>query len=154
MKELNITTSSLDETLAFGRRLGALLASGDVIALCGELGAGKTYFTKGIAEGLGVEDTRTVSSPTFVLLKQYEGRVLVNHFDAYRLEGSEEFLAIGSDDVLGDEGVSIIEWADRVPGAMPENRLEIDITITGPESRTLALRPHGKQYEEILSHLM
>ncbi|MDP6379980.1 MAG: tRNA (adenosine(37)-N6)-threonylcarbamoyltransferase complex ATPase subunit type 1 TsaE, partial [Phycisphaerae bacterium] len=69
------------------------------------------------------------------------------------LAGSEEFLAIGSDDVLGDEGVSIIEWADRVPGAMPENRLKIEITITGPESRTLALRPHGKRYEEILSHL-
>ena len=152
-KELEISTSSVAETLALGRRLGALLGPGDVIALLGELGAGKTYLTKGIAEGLGVEDTRRVTSPTFVLVKEYAGRVHVYHLDAYRLNGADELLAIGSDDILGGEGVSIVEWADRVAEAIPEERLEVEIAITGPESRAFTFRAFGRHYEETVAAL-
>lgn len=152
-KELEISTSSVAETFALGRRLGALLGPGDVVALLGELGAGKTYLTKGIAEGLGVEDTRRVTSPSFVLVKEYAGRVHVYHLDAYRLKGAEELLAIGSDDILGGDGVSIVEWADRVAEAIPEERLEVEIAITGPESRAFTFRAFGRHYEETVAAL-
>src|ERR1700750_2210609 len=106
--------ASLDETEAFGRRLGAMLFPGAVVALVGPLGAGKTHLVRAVAEGLGVGDSRVVSSPTFVLIQEYDARLPVYHFDAYRLRGEADFLDLGAHEYFEGRGVCLIEWADRV----------------------------------------
>src|SRR5919206_909490 len=107
-----------EATRALGRRLGGLLFPGAVVALVGPLGAGKTHLVRAVAEGLGA-DGRLVSSPTFVLIQEYRGRLPVYHFDAYRLRGEEEFLDLGALDYFEGDGVCLIEWADRVAGCLP-----------------------------------
>ena len=109
-------TAGMEETMRFGKKLGMLLSPGDVVALVGELGAGKTTLVKGIVQGLGVTDRRAVKSPTFSLVHTYEGRMPVYHFDAYRLEDTQEMLDIGSDEMISGDGVAIVEWADKVSG--------------------------------------
>src|SRR5271166_4119745 len=109
-----IDLPNLSATEALGRRLGAQLRSGMVVALIGPLGAGKTHLSRAIAEGLGLADSRVVCSPTFVLLHEYVGRVPIYHFDAYRLRSEEEFNDLGAGEYLEGDGVCLIEWADRV----------------------------------------
>lgn len=148
MSEPRVTESvSVDQTLAVGAAVGRLCRPGDVVALIGELGAGKTQFVRGMASGMGL-DPRQVSSPTFVLAQEYvsadESRVLV-HIDAYRLRGGDElsslgWVGLGGD--LPDGAVLAIEWADRVAEALGEDRLEVQIVHT-PSGRRLTLRPHG-----------
>ncbi len=152
MKETSLTfkSTSVDETIMLGKRLGMLLMPGDVIALIGELGAGKTTLVKGIALGLGVEDKRAVKSPTFSLVHRYAGRTSVYHFDAYRLEDTQEMLGIGSDEILFGSGVSIIEWADKVPGCLPKEYLEITLISTSKAERTIEICGYGERYREIV----
>ncbi len=110
----------VEDTVAWGRRLAAQLAAGDVVALVGNLGAGKTHATKGIVAGLG--STAEVSSPTFTLVHEYTGgRLTAFHFDFYRLESAQEVLNIAWDDYLDGGGVVIVEWADRFPELLPDN---------------------------------
>ncbi|MBX3394611.1 MAG: tRNA (adenosine(37)-N6)-threonylcarbamoyltransferase complex ATPase subunit type 1 TsaE [Phycisphaerae bacterium] len=135
-----IETSSVDETIALGRRLGAVLRAGDVIALVGRLGAGKTHFAKGLALGLGVRDPRAVNSPTFVLVNEYEGRLPIHHIDAYRLTSSDELAAIGFEEMLTQGAIVIIEWADRVGDAMPRHALWIEFDTPGETARSISLR--------------
>lgn len=109
---------SAEATIAFGREVAAGLAAGDVVALCGDLGAGKTHFVKGLADGLGA--TTEATSPTFTLIHEYaDGRLPLFHFDLYRLETDDELLRIGFDDYLDAGGVLAIEWADKFPALMP-----------------------------------
>jgi len=110
-----------------------------VIALVGGLGAGKTVFVKGLARGLGVRPAHEVTSPTFVLITEYPGRLTLYHVDAYRLEGAADFEALGADEILFGDGVCVIEWADRLAGCLPEDRLEVALAVEGPLSRRLAL---------------
>src|SRR5215204_4266126 len=119
----------LAATEAFGRRLGALLFPGAVIALVGQLGAGKTHLTRAIAEGLGVRNPAAVNSPTFVLIQEYPARLPVYHFDAYRLTGPREFAELGVDEYFRGDGVCVVEWADRVAATLPDDHLRIEITI-------------------------
>jgi len=140
MPELNFTTRSVDQTQALGRRLGALLQPGDVVALVGQLGAGKTYFVKGVAVGLGVADDRQVNSPTFVLVNEYKGRMPVHHLDVYRLGEPEELTALGFDEICSSGGVVIVEWADRVREVMPERTVWVEIAVTGAEEREVAFK--------------
>src|SRR5438270_927073 len=116
-----VTIDAADQgaTGAFGRRLAALLFPGAVVALVGPLGAGKTHLVRAIAEGLGVADGRVVSSPTFVLIQEYDTRLPVYHFDAYRLAGAADFLDLGAHEYFEGRGVCLIEWADRVEAALP-----------------------------------
>lgn len=115
------------ETLALGRAEGAHCVAGDVVALCGELGAGKTQFVKGLAAGLGV--TSEVTSPTFTLIHEYAGgRLPVYHFDFYRLDSAAEAVALGLDEYLEGTGVSVIEWADKFPGLLPAGTRWIHFT--------------------------
>lgn len=155
MKETNLIfkSASADETIRFGEMLGNLLVAGDVVALIGELGAGKTTLVKGIARGLGVEDNRAVKSPTFSLLNKYEGHVPVYHFDAYRLQDTREMIDIGSDEILFGNGVSIIEWADKVPGCLPEEYLRITLTSTSKNERTIEIYGCGDRYGEIINKI-
>lgn len=129
----------MDETIALGRRLGTLLRAGDVVALVGRLGAGKTHLAKGLSLGLGVGDSREVNSPTFVLVNEYDGRMPVHHIDAYRLASSDELAAIGFEEMLTQGGVVLIEWADRVVGAMPAHTLWIEIDTPSETARSVAL---------------
>jgi len=153
-KKITFKSVSSEETVKFGERLGRLLAPGHVIALLGELGAGKTTMVKGIVQGLGVTDRRTVKSPTFALVHRYEGRIPVYHFDAYRLENVQEMLDIGSDEMIYGKGVSIIEWADRVPGCLPEEYLMITLTSVSKNERCIEVQSCGKCYDDVIKTLV
>ena len=133
----------LAATAALGRRLGERLGPGAVVGLVGTLGAGKTHLSRAIAEGLGVPDGRVVTSPTFVLIQEYEGRIPVYHFDVYRLADARAFLDLGAAEYLGGDGVCLIEWADRVRDWLPDDTLWIELEITGPESRRASLSGHA-----------
>lgn len=146
-----IAIPNLTETEAFGRRLGALLFPGAVISLIGQLGAGKTHLTRAIAEGLNVRNPAAVTSPTFVLIQEYAARLPIYHFDAYRLSGDREFLELGADEYFRGDGVSIVEWADRVPGAMPAERLEIRIDVVNEHARQFTLRAFGERHQALLT---
>jgi tRNA threonylcarbamoyladenosine biosynthesis protein TsaE len=123
-----------EETFDWGRALGERLGAGDVVALCGDLGAGKTQVSKGICAG--VECGQAVSSPTFSLVHEYEGgRVPVFHFDFYRMESEREVLGLGWDDYLDAGGVVIVEWADRFPGLMPAHTRWFRLEHAGEEGR-------------------
>ena len=124
---LQIVVASEEETRALGVALGRALPASAVISLSGELGAGKTTLTRGIAEGLDVRDLRRVNSPTYVLEQIYPGRVPIHHYDAYRLGSPEELLALGFEEHLGDDGVLIVEWGDRVETLLPAETLWVEL---------------------------
>jgi tRNA threonylcarbamoyladenosine biosynthesis protein TsaE len=143
----------LDATLAFGRRLGTLLFPGAVVALVGPLGAGKTHLARAIAEGLGIADSRVVTSPTFVLIQEYEARLPVYHFDAYRLRTEAEFFDLGVHEYFEGTGVCLVEWADRVPACLPDHFLKIHIVPTGETTRQIKVESHGDRYVPVLEGL-
>lgn len=145
-----ITVQSPEQTEKLAIRLALLLQPQDLLTLEGDLGAGKTTFTKGLAKGLGIE--RTVNSPTFTILKQYEGRLNLNHFDVYRLENSDE--DIGFDELFAEEAVSVIEWAQFIEDYLPEERLDIVIRRVSEEGREVKFQPHGVRYENLCRELM
>ena len=129
-------THSAAETRALGKKLAARLQPGDVLLLEGDLGAGKSELTRGIAAGLGV--TETVTSPSFTILNVYEsGRCPLYHFDWYRLESSEELYELGMDEYLGGDGVAVVEWPAQCPDAVPENAVRIRLEATGENERTI-----------------
>ena len=150
---LTLEIASLDETMAFGHRLGPLLFPGAVLALVGPLGAGKTHLVRAIAEGLGIRDSRVVNSPTFVLIQEYSARLPMYHFDAYRLNTEPEFFDLGIHEYFAGDGVCLVEWADRVPGCLPDELLWIRIEVMGEQSRRITLEGFGVRYAELLSRL-
>src|SRR5713101_2940980 len=117
-ESLTIEIPDLDATMALGRRLADLLFPGAVVALVGPLGAGKTHLVRAIAEGLGIADSRAVSSPTFVLIQEYNAPLPIYHFDAYRLRSPEEFADLGVHEYFEGKGVCLVEWADRVQASL------------------------------------
>ena len=144
-----IILNSPEETEAFAATLADLLEPGDLLTLEGDLGAGKTTFTKGLAKGLVIQ--RMVNSPTFTILKQYSGRLELNHFDVYRLENSDE--DIGFDEFFSSEAVSVVEWARFIEDYLPEERLEITINRQSEQGRKMTLHPIGRRYEKICREL-
>jgi tRNA threonylcarbamoyladenosine biosynthesis protein TsaE len=148
-----ISIPDLRATEAFGRRFGERLFPGAVIALVGQLGAGKTHLTRAIAEGLGVKNPALVNSPTFVLIQEYPARLPVYHFDAYRLSGPREFAELGVDEYFRAEGVSIVEWADKVAAILPADHLRIEIKIIDTDHREFEITAAGEQYESLLRAL-
>ena len=143
----------LDATTAFGRRLGELLFPGAVVALVGQLGAGKTHLARAIAEGLGVANPAAVNSPTFVLIQEYPARLPIYHFDAYRLSGPREFAELGVDEYFHNAGVCLVEWADKVAATLPAEHLRIEIAIVDENRRRFALTASGNRYEQLLAEL-
>ena len=135
-------TRSPEETIAFGERIGNALREGDILALTGGLGAGKTVLTKGVFIALGGNPDE-VTSPTFVLMTPHEARLTLYHFDAYRLSGPTEILEIGAEEFFYGDGVCVVEWADRVADALPADRLEIRMTVVSESRREIALAPTG-----------
>jgi len=149
---LEIKLNSLEDMGKFGIRLGKVLRSGDILCLNGDLGAGKTTMTKSI--GLGLEVEEYITSPTFALINEYKGRIPVYHFDVYRLENIEELDDLGFDDYFYGEGVSIIEWAEKIEKMLPKDRIIIDIKKGNTENeRILYIHGSGNRYKEILKEL-
>ena len=136
----------LSATEAFGRQLAGLLFPGAVVALVGPLGAGKTHLVRAVVEGLG-GNGRVVSSPTFVLIQEYDARLPVFHFDAYRLRNEAEFFDLGAHEYFEGDGVCLVEWADRVPGCLPREHLTVRLEITGETSRRAVVEGSGQRYE-------
>jgi tRNA threonylcarbamoyladenosine biosynthesis protein TsaE len=138
---LSIKTNSAKETIEFGRRFGSQLKGGEVIALCGPLGSGKTHLIKGIVQGLGAEDAANeVTSPTFVLVNEYASKLDIFHIDAYRLDSIAQFEQIGFDDYCYPGSVVLIEWADKVEAALAGiNYIRIELAHVGPESRAIKI---------------
>jgi len=134
-----LDSNAVEETIEIGRQIGGALVPGDVVALVGQLGAGKTHLAKGLACGLGVADDRDVTSPTFVLVNQYKGRCDIFHVDAYRLSGPDELEGLGFEEMCGGGGVVFVEWADRVAPAMGPDALWIEMLSTGETRRRLRL---------------
>lgn len=140
-------------TQRLARELANRLFPGAVIGLIGELGAGKTFLVRSLAEALGTPDSRLVSSPTFILVQEYEGRLPVYHFDTYRLSRLSDFVDLGVHEYFTGEGVCVIEWADRVRAVLPQERLEISFTITGPTSRHIQLNAFGDAYVRLVEEI-
>lgn len=150
MEKYIVQTSSPEETKQFAKLLASYLLAGDVITLEGDLGAGKTTFTKGLATGLGI--TRVVNSPTFTIIKEYEGDLPLYHMDVYRLEDSDEDL--GFDEYFEGEGVTVVEWASFIEDMLPDEFLKITMKHINEQERQLILTPVGKRYVTICEELM
>lgn len=145
---MEVRTASAEETQNLARLLADTLEPGMIIALDGDLGAGKTTFVQGLAEGLGAAES--VSSPTFVLLRIYHGRLSIFHFDAYRLDSSAQLEDIGADEYLWGGGISVVEWAERVADALPADRLRVRMTHDGHDARRICFEATGPRHAAIL----
>ncbi len=132
------TTFSPEETKGFGRTLAKELKAGSVVALTGPLGSGKTVLIQGICSGLGV--TESVTSPSFVIINEYPGRVKVYHFDLYRLENIEEFIKLGYEEYFYGNGITLIEWAEKIKNFLPQERMEINLEILSEKERRISVR--------------
>lgn len=142
---------NINDTTQLGINLGKLLNSGDIICLTGDLGTGKTHITKGIAIGLEIEDN--ITSPTFTIVNEYDsGRLKLNHFDVYRVSDPDEIYAIGFDDYIFSDAVSVIEWANYIEEILPKDLLHISIKKNlekGEDYRKITLTPYGDRYNYI-----
>lgn len=134
---LTFITKSADETIELGRKIGNLLKKGDIIAMQGTLAAGKTTITKGIAQSLGISET--ITSPTFCLISEYYGKMPLYHMDVYRLDGGEDFVNLGTDDMLYGDGVSIIEWSEKIMDELPKKTIILKIEPQPDNSRIITI---------------
>ncbi|WP_113927131.1 tRNA (adenosine(37)-N6)-threonylcarbamoyltransferase complex ATPase subunit type 1 TsaE [Bacillus sp. P14.5] len=149
MSTYEILSVSPEQTGEFAGRLGGMLKENDVLTLEGDLGAGKTTFTKGLAKGLGVK--RNVNSPTFTIIKEYQGRLPLYHMDVYRLDDSFEDL--GFDEYFNGGGVTVVEWARLIKDQLPEDRLAVTIMRISDEERKIILEPSGDRYEKLCKEI-
>ena len=134
---MEFVTHSEEETVLLGKKLGEKLKKGDVVALDGTLATGKTYFTKGIALGLKIQEE--ITSPTFTVISEYSGRLPLYHMDIYRLAGEEDFLNIGAEDMLYGNGVCVIEWSEKIREILPKNTISVKISINSNNSRSISI---------------
>lgn len=148
---MDLIIDSVEETMELGRQLGLRLNSGDIVCLNGDLGTGKTHFTKGVANGLGIEEQ--ITSPTFTIVNEYDtGRLKLYHFDVYRVNDPDEILNIGFDEYIFGKGVSIIEWSDYIEELIPEEHISITIKKLpekGNNFRTISIQGFGNRYDYV-----
>jgi tRNA threonylcarbamoyladenosine biosynthesis protein TsaE len=140
MRNSTVTINSAEETTIFGAELGNALERGTVVALFGDLGAGKTTLIKGLAAAAAGIDPRSICSPTFTYLNIYSGNIEIYHFDLYRLRNEEDFLSLGFDEYLKTDGICCIEWPEKIPTLLPENTLLIEIAYSGENKRIITLK--------------
>jgi len=148
-----VLTKNPDQTLHLGQVFGRMLPQASMVALIGDLGSGKTLLARGIAKGLGVEDEREVSSPTFVLINEYRGRIPVHHVDLYRLRDSVETEDIGWEEFISGPGVTLVEWAEKVPDLLPEDRIEVHLYWVGAGERKLVFVGKDQTARDLVNHL-
>ena len=144
-----IKVNNLEETIALGNRLGLLLQPNMLLTLSGDLGAGKTTFTKGIGQGLGI--TKVINSPTFTMFKQYQGRLNLSHFDAYRLEGQDDDL--GFEEIFDSDDVCVVEWANFIEDILPVDRLTIEIKKIDENIREFVFKTNSEKYAQVVEAL-
>jgi len=146
---MQIITRNPNQTIKLGMAISGLLQKGDILALFGNLGSGKTTLVKGIAKGLRVK-SRIVNSPSFVLLKEYGGRLPLYHFDFYRIEKPEETYGIGLEEFLFGKGVCVIEWADRIRRILPKQYLRLNLKFLDKDRRKISMNGFGSRYKELV----
>ena len=151
MNHLELVSHSPEETQNLGRRIGELALPGDVFLLAGDLGAGKTCLTQGIAWGLDIREYAL--SPSFVIIRELYGRLPLYHIDLYRLDRIEESMELGLDEYLYGRGVSVVEWAEKALSLMPAERMMIKLSYLSDTGRNLQLEPAGQRYTELMSEL-
>lgn len=151
MERLELISHKPSETRRFGASIGKLAMPGDILLLVGKLGTGKTCLTQGIARGLGIEEY--IPSPSFVLIRQFYGRLPLYHIDLYRLDLPQEIADLGLDDYLYGKGICVIEWAEKGLSLMPPEYMLIKIDYLGDTERSLKLETYGKRYMEMLDKL-
>jgi len=153
MNQASLTTRSESGTSLLGHAIGSIALSGDVFLLSGELGTGKTCLIRGLARGLGIE--QSAFSPSFVLVREYKGRLTLYHMDFYRLDADAEIVDLGIDDYLNGDGVCAIEWADRAAWLAPRENLKVELAYSedAPDSRTVRLSATGYRHERLLNEL-
>ena len=132
-------SNSVKETLSFGAELARRFKKGDFVALIGDLGAGKTVLTKGIAKGLGVKNSNYVNSPTFVIIKEYKGKLPLYHFDLYRLDHPGMLDAENFEEYFYGDGVTVVEWGDKIKGLLPKKRWEVHMSVAGENIRKIEI---------------
>ena len=143
--EYKFTSHSEEETLELAQNFESEKFPNMVICLNGELGSGKTLFVKGIAQALGI--TENITSPTFTIVKEYDGELPLYHFDVYRLDGNTD--GVGIEEYFTKGGVVVIEWANTINNVLPEERLDIKFKVVGENKRVLVITPYGEKYEEL-----
>jgi tRNA threonylcarbamoyladenosine biosynthesis protein TsaE len=153
MDALRVTSRSAQRTRKWGSSLGKLLQGGEIIGLVGELGAGKTCFVRGVAEGAEVEKEAWVRSPTFTLINEYHGRLPIYHIDLYRISALADFEDLNLRDYLYSDGVSLVEWFEHLPIGEVREHLEVLIDYSPRNERSLTFTAHGGRYEELLERL-
>jgi tRNA threonylcarbamoyladenosine biosynthesis protein TsaE len=136
---MEFPTKSSDETIALGKKVGVKLKPGDIVGFYGELGSGKTTMIKGVAIGLGVKEQDIVKSPSFIMVNEYKGRYPIYHIDLYRIKNAEEILSIGFDEYLYDNGVCLIEWAEKAEKELPENIIKVELEVVSPDERKVKI---------------
>lgn len=149
MDEYKVVTHNENETIALAQNIESEKFPNMVICLNGDLGSGKTLFTKGFAQAMGIDD---ITSPTFTIIKEYQGELMLYHMDVYRLEESNE--NIGIEEYFDRGGVTIIEWSDMIKDILPSERLDISFKITGENSRALLFTPYGEKYKDICERII
>ncbi len=152
MQEFEYVSESIDQTDRLGAALARQLPDGSVVALIGTLGAGKTRLVQSVAANCGI-DPEEVTSPTFVLCREYRSERDIFHFDAYRITDDDEFLELGPDEYYDSDGLTFIEWADRVIDCLPPMHWEIEIEVTGEQSRRCRIRTNNTEDDQVLAHL-
>ena len=148
-----ILSKSTSETIRIGKSIGSRLLPGDVVALVGELGAGKTQFIKGLAAGVGIGNPTYISSPSFTLINEYPGEIPFYHIDLFRLEREKEAEELGLEDYFQGGGITAIEWADKIISLLPKEMLFIHIAYTGKNTRSLEITGKGERYQELVSQI-
>ena len=154
VKHLKYLTKSDKETVNLGKRLGALLTEGDLVAMTGVLGSGKTWFTKGIALGLDISPDTVITSPSFSLVNEYNCRSIFYHMDLYRLENLEDVLSSGIEEYLHKGGVVAMEWADRWPQILPDKKVEVRFDILDDCERNITISGNHPRAREIIDGLL
>jgi len=148
---LTIITKSPEETKKLGKEVGKLARPGDLLAFYGELGAGKTCFIQGISQGLEVKDY--VTSPSFTIINEYQGKIPIFHFDLFRLNNAEEILELSYKEYFYGEGLTVIEWAEKIERFLPKEHLKIDIKFKDRYQRTISFIPQGDRFNNFLGEL-
>jgi len=151
LSKILFQTKNPSETIGVGKSIGSLLLAGDVVALAGELGTGKTQFIKGLAAGVGVGKPTYISSPSFTLINEYAGKVPFYHVDLFRLKSEKEAEELGLEEYFQGGGIAAIEWADKIPSLLPQEILWIYIRYTGKHTRSFEMIAKGKRYEDLIN---
>lgn len=150
---VEIASESAEQTFALGMAVGKEAGEGDVFALSGELGAGKTCFTGGLARGIGVDENYAITSPTFTLINEYPGRCRFYHFDVYRLNQIDELVDLGYDEYMSAKGVIAIEWAEKIKNALPDDAISVNFTYIDENKRIIRISGPKKRVRELVKDI-